>query len=94
MAMSVIYGQRVDGSRFSVASVAIDDHAQKSPRRHHRAAAKRRVPVIPIVRARPFQGKRDGRDSAFGRPGHDEAKCLDDVVIDAGSAIDSNVGHL
>jgi hypothetical protein len=38
------------------------------PIRHHRAAAKRRDPVISIDGARLCLPKRDGRD----KPGHDE----------------------
>jgi hypothetical protein len=39
-----------------------------------------RVSVIQIIVARPCHGKRDGRDSAFGRPGHDESNMLGGVV--------------
>src|SRR5262249_13404312 len=37
-----------------------------------RAAAQRRVPVIPLRWARPSVPKRDGRD----KPGHDEVKAI------------------
>jgi hypothetical protein len=47
MPMSVIYEQLVDGASFSIAGVAIDDHAHTASPRHHRAAAKRRRPGDP-----------------------------------------------
>jgi hypothetical protein len=48
----VIYGQLVDGSSVSDASVAIDDRAHRSLLRPRQAATKQRRPLIPMIVAR------------------------------------------
>jgi hypothetical protein len=53
MPKSVIYEQRVDGSSFSIAGIAIDDRARRPVLRDHRVVEKRRVQVIPIVETQP-----------------------------------------
>jgi hypothetical protein len=47
----VIYEQHIDVLPVFVAGLTIDDQRSQPAPRHHRAAAQRRAPVIPIVMA-------------------------------------------
>src|SRR5262245_7265909 len=49
-----------------------------------------RVPVILIAVARPCCRKRDGRDPAFGRPGHDGGNDFDELAVGDRGAIDAD----
>src|SRR5262249_12518926 len=93
MPPSVIYEQHVDGSSFSVTDVTIDAlslwalAALARPPRSGESRSSALARAVPIPGDPDWRGavvhhiKRDGRDSTFGRPGHDEPNDLDDAFV-------------